>query len=106
MGHHLECGENEMNVHIDLLLKMGKVQRCRLADLFHLFCTSWFVGSRIARALAEYGYSRRSVRHDAGCGGNEVSIRRALQLAVKENQEVRNKQSVALHSGSYLTGSQ
>lgn len=47
--------------------------------------------------LAEYGWSLISVRHDEGCEGGEVSMHRALLLAMRANQEVCDERVGTFH---------
>lgn len=45
------------------------------------------MGSEIAGARAEYGQSRRSVRHEVGRERDEMRMLRTLFLAMRGNQE-------------------
>lgn len=37
VGHYLQCGGEEVSVRAGLLMTVGAVQRCVLADVFYFF---------------------------------------------------------------------
>lgn len=85
--HSAQCGCVEITVRTSLLLAEEKVQRCGPADLFYCVCTYLVVASHIAVALAQYGWSDRSIRHNVGCGGDEMIVYTALLLAMSKNEK-------------------